>query len=407
MRTSIVFVYNSFKDPLFQATLWLYLVDESARNRFRFLLITYEQEEFFISEQEKNRIKEDLAAMNIVWLPLKWHSGSFKLVKKLFDLVLALALIARIYARFKPKTIISLGTVAGSFSYLLSRMFGLKNYIYQYERHSEFLADFNIWNRKSISFRMLNYFERLSGKNSEILATGTSHMMKRLEEEKVRGTTYLLPSCVDDQHFQFSGKDRELIRNSLGIGTQKAVIYLGKFGGIYFSLKKIVAFFREWKHLDSSVFFIILTPEDAKEVERQLIAAGIEESSFHVGRVPHHDVPKYLSASDIGVVAVPSLPSQKFRSPIKVGEYLCCGLPFIVGRGISDDDQIAKEKSVGVVLDSYDRAGLEKVMPEIQQLVSEDKEVLRRRCRSAGLSYRGFSRLVSTGKQIFDKLASF
>lgn len=407
MKSSVVFVYNSFKDPLFQATLWLYLEEESKNNRFKFLLVTYEQDEFEVSEEEKIRIHKQLNSKNIFWYPLKWHSGNFKLIKKMYDFVASFFLIAKLYIGNKPKSIISLGTVAGSFAFLISRIFKMKSYIYQYERHSEFLADFNIWSRESIAFKMLNYFERLSGRKSEILATGTTHMLQRLEEEKTKGETYLLPSCVNDSHFKYSEKSRHRIRKSLGVENRRVAIYLGKFGGIYFSLNEVSDFFSEWQQVDESIFFVVLTPEDKGVVESQLKKSGLSPSFFHIGRVPHEEVPDYLSAADIGVVAVPSLPSQKFRSPIKVGEYLCTGLPYIVGEGISNDDDVAISNNVGVVLQSYDGNELQKNYKRIKSFFDEDSDILRKRCREAGLSYRGFSRLKDTGEKIFNKLASF
>ncbi|SNT02030.1 Glycosyltransferase involved in cell wall bisynthesis [Ekhidna lutea] len=406
MKTSIVYVYNSFKDPLFQATLWLYLKEEVKNRRFNFLLITYEQKEFEISREEKNQIKEELKEFNITWYPLKWHSGRFKLIKKLFDFISSIFLIAKLYVRKKPSSIISLGTVAGSFAYIVSRLFRLKNYIYQYERHSEFLADFGIWSRRSISFQILNYFERLSGRNSELLATGTTHMIKRLEQEGVKGDLYLLPSCVNDFHFQFSAESRDRIRDLLKIGSKRVVIYLGKFGGIYFSLDEVSDFFYQWKCLDKKTFFIVLTPEDSEAVENQLKNSGLLPESFFIGHVPHREVPAYLSAADMGIVAVPSFPSQKFRSPIKVGEYLCCGLPYVVGREISNDDDVALKSDVGIVLNSYSMEELEKNYSKVESFFDEERISLRKRCRDVGLTYRGFSRLKKKGEEIFDKLAS-
>lgn len=400
MKSSVVFVYNSFKDPLFQATLWLYLKEESNNQRFCFHLITYEQKEYHIEEEERRRIQEDLKSLNIQWHPLTWHSGRFKLLKKLFDLLSAFLLVFRIKVFTRASSIVSLGTVAGSFAYILAKMFFLKCYIYQFERHSEFLADFGIWSKNSLSYKLLHRLETISGRGSELLATGTTHMIERLKNEGIKGLVYYLPSCVDDEMFQFDQKSREEIRNRLEINEKRVIIYVGKFGGIYFTLNNMASFFSDWMKMDSTVFFIVLTPQNQNEVKSSFHEHGITEKQCFVSSVAHNEIPAYLSASDIGLVAVPSLPSQKFRSPIKVGEYLCCGLPYVVGHGISDDDLIAKKSSVGVVIDSYNIEGISKIQPELDLVMSRKRDDL----RLVGIQYRGFSELKKTGKQIFDSM---
>lgn len=400
MKSSIVFVYNSFKDPLFQATLWLYLKEEQTNDRFSFHLITYEQDEYPVSPDEAKQIHRALNAMHISWYPLKWHSGKFKLLKKAFDLLAALFTVAKIKFSSGASSIISLGTVAGSFAFILSRMFRLKTYIYQYERHSEFLVDFGIWKKKSLSNRLLHWMETVSGRNADILATGTTHMMKRLAKEGTRAEVFYLPSCVDDNRFVFDQNQRNEIRKKLGIGERRAIIYVGKFGGIYFSIDQVARFFIEWMNVDPNVYFIILSPQDNSEIRAVMTERGLPRQVIYVDEVGHEKIPSYLSAADVGVVAVPSHESQKFRSPIKVGEYLCCGLPYLVGKGISDDDQVAIDHKVGVVMEKYNQAEIEKVYPALEQIMSKKRADM----RSIGVQYRGFSVLRRTGKEIFDHL---
>jgi hypothetical protein len=400
MRNSIVLVYNSFKDPLFQATLWLYLNEESHNNRFIFHLLTFEQEEYKIDPLERETIRMRLLEQNIYWYPLRWHSGNFKILKKFYDLSNAFLLVIKIKMRHNAKSMISLGTVAGSFAYILAKIFRLKNYIYQFERHSEFLADFGIWSKSSFSYKLLHRLESISGKGSEILATGTSHMISRLKSEGVKGEVFYLPSCVDDSKFEFNEESRKKIRQELQIENRRVLIYVGKFEGIYFSLDEMASFFFNWKNIDPSAFFIILTPHDKTEVITCLKKYEISDTQCFVSLVPHEEIPDYLSAADIGLVAVPSYPSQKFRSPIKVGEYLCCGLPYIVGNGISDDDSIAIDNEVGIVIESYDSDGIKKIQSTFKNIINKNRNEFRK----VGVSYRGFSELKKTSHQIFDRL---
>ena len=109
-------------------------------------------------------------------------------------------------------------------------------------------------------------------------------------------------------------------------------------------------------------------------------------------------MPSLLSAADFGIVNIPPTPSQKFRSPIKVGEYLCCGLPFLICKGVSEDALYVSEEKVGVVVNDFTKESIQQVLPEIKSLLSEPTELLKKRCSKIGVKYRG----VSVFKNVFN-----
>ena len=366
------------------------MMDASDQLGYQFVLITYEQDDFHIDPVEKAKIKKELAEKNIDWVPHTWHSGSFKLIKKLFDLFMGLVTIIRYRIRGFNK-IVSLATVSGSFAYVYSVIFNMRHYLYQYEPHSEFMADFGYWEKQSLSFRILHRLEYLSGKYSAIVATGTRHMIDRLKQMKTHASIYKIPSCVDENLFVFSDSKRRAIRKELKIEDRKVLVYAGKFGGIYFE-EETIRLFSYLREKDSSFYFLILTPNPVDEIQKICDQYELSSTDYHITRVPFEEMPDYLSASDIGMVSVPSLPSQKFRSPIKVGEYLCCGIPYLVLEGISEDDEWARNHKVGVVLSDYNEPEVAKAVPAIEKLLAEDKNSLRKRCRETGVSYRGFQK---------------
>ena len=104
------------------------------------------------------------------------------------------------------------------------------------------------------------------------------------------------------------------------------------------------------------------------------------------------------------VIAVPPGDSKKFISNIKVGEYLTAGLPFLITEGISEDYIYATEKKVGVVVKDFKKDYIKNAIPEIQQYLNQDKEVLRKHCRAIGLDYRGFEKLNLTFKNAVTSL---
>jgi hypothetical protein len=399
LKPALVFIYNSFNDPLFKGNLYQHLLNESKHKRFKFIILSFEQKEYQLTNDEQDQLKKELLALNMYWYPLKWHSGRFIIFKKLFDGLNALLLVLKLHFKFKPKVIISLGTIAGSFSYILKKIFSYKHFAYQHEPHSEFMLDFGIWKKSSISYRLLNYFERKTAKSAEIISTGTDFMVNRLKKEGIKGEVYKLPSCANDKIFIIDQIKRLEIRNRLGLSEDHNVfIYVGKFGGIYYK-EEIFEVIGELNRLINDFFIIILSPNEHSWIEGMLENENVTQ--HYVTKVPYGKVYEYLNASDMGISAIPGHPSQKYRSPIKVGEYLLCGLPYITNEGVSEDDIIAKKFNTGVVLNEFSRNQVKDHHQVIQfQLKSKTKNQL----RELGIEYRGLSVYSLEVSKIFDLL---
>jgi len=398
LKPALVFIYNSFSDPLFKGNLFQHLLVESKKNRFKFIILSFEQEDYQLSKAEEDRLKKELLTLNMLWYPLKWHSGRFILLKKLYDGMNALLMVLKLHLKFKPKVIISLGTLAGSFSFILKTIFSYNHYAYQHEPHSEFMLDFGIWKKSSFSYRILNYLERKTAHSAEIISTGTDLMVSRLKKEGVKGLIFKLPSCANDELFRIDNNKRIEIRNKLGLSDgNKAFIYVGKFGGIYYK-DEIFEIISELNRLIDNFFIIILSPDDAGWIKKKLIEKNIGQ--FHVDKVPYERVYEYLNAADMGISAIPGYPSQKFRSPIKVGEYLLCGLPYLTNEGVSEDDIIAQNFNVGIVLNEFSKKEVIDKIDNIKLHLNEKNLKL----RQIGLNYRGLSKYQLTSGEIFNNL---
>jgi len=118
--------------------------------------------------------------------------------------------------------------------------------------------------------------------------------------------------------------------------------------------------------------------------------------------VPYEEVPAWLSAADVGVVGIAGFPSRKYCSPTKVGEYLLCGLPYIVQENTSEDDVVAKQWNVGAVIRSFAANDVSEAWPTLNKLLAEDKMVVRKRCRNAGIEYRSSASVVQTLRSVLE-----
>ncbi len=385
----IFFFYNRLRDPLLQSNIFQYInaITRESGHQNEYAIVTFEDKNFPLTTQEIDTISSDLKQRNIQWHQLTSHEGD-GIFLKCIDLFNAFWILLKL--RMKGyKFAVSLGSIAGSFLYIVSRIVPFRYYLYQYEPHSEYALDGNIWTKDSLQFKWLKAFELRSLKKSTVISSGTDHMRKRLEQDGITKPFFKITSVVNDALFVFSDTERKRIRQELGITeAQKLIIYPGKMGGLYANAERMAQAMLAMAQLDPSYSFLIITPH-TKEINANL-DPSLNTRVKVIPSVAYEKMPGYLSAADLGIVSVLPGESQKYRSNIKVGEFLCTGLPYLICKGVSEDDLVAEKYNVGVVVDDLTSEEVKKVRAKISAIICEQKEKLIPRCREAGIAYRGF-----------------
>ncbi|MGH1367090.1 MAG: hypothetical protein ACRBCL_00635 [Maritimibacter sp.] len=388
----VIFLYNRFFDPLVQGNFWLfikdYLEDEDAPVRFH--VITFEDENFPLTPEQLAQV-DIWRDAGLEWTPLDWHPG-MGLATKLRDVFAGFLTLAKLRAK-GWKHIIAFCAIAGAFSYLCATVLRMRLFIHSYEPHSEISRDAGAWSEESKQYKITRILEKRSAKFAHVIASGTRFMGDRLNKWKARATFFRIPSVVNDTKFSFDPEARRTTRKSLGIEqNQSVVLYTGKFGGLYYGIETARAFSCMLEH-DPSLHMLIVSPNAPEDIQDLFDQAKVPAHRYSICQSSYDEIERYYSAGDIGLITIPPGPGQKFRSSIKVGEYLCAGMPFLTSTGVSEDYIHAQEQDVGVVVDSFDDACIHAAWPEIERYFEESPDEKRQRCRSFGVSYRGFSSL--------------
>ena len=388
-----VFFYNRLFDPLIMGNFWVFIADIQTRlpGQFRFHFITYENDAFPLTEAQLTQLVE-MQRLGVEWTALRWHPGR-GMRSKMTDILSGFGAVARQRAK-GCRHVISYNSVAGSFCYLYARVLGMRLYMYSYEPHSEYSLDNGMLSESSLQYRVLHALERRAAQFASVISSGTRFMQERLENEwKVRARFFKIPSVTDERKFALDGSVRAARRAELALAdNRKVLFYPGKFGDLYYDVE-VAQMFRWLLDEDPTLFFLILTPQPAETVTRMFKEAGVPPDSYTVRRADYDAVQTWFWAADFGVIAVPAGPSKRFISNIKVGEYLCAGLPFLITEGVSEDYIFARENDVGVVVRDFDEPSIRAAWPLMRALFDEDPAALRERCAQAGRAYRGFETL--------------
>lgn len=403
LEPTLVFIYNSFKDPLFQNLVFQYLEELAQESCAEFHLITFEQKDYRLEEDEKHRLKVELEQNGIHWYPLDYAYGPVLLFNKLRNLVDAFRTTRRIMKHYNPPYILSFGNVAAAFSGLLSSIFTFKSVIIQYEPHSLFLRELGRWSKSSLKFQVLHQLESFATRRTDHIMTGTKHMIDTLQQRGIKAAMYRTPNAVDPDFMQFDSEARNKIRTELGVVNRDVFLYIGKLGELYYE-KELIDVCAAIAEMNAKAHFLIITGYDHERLGAWFEELGISSSNYTMlGTVLHKEVPRYLSAADLGLVAIPPTPAQQYRSPLKTADYLYCGLPYLVCRGISEDDDYAEKYNVGVTLASYTAQELKANYDQIQQLLLENSDQRRERCRNVGLEYRDRIKVLKTLSGILEE----
>lgn len=174
--------------------------------------------------------------------------------------------------------------------------------------------------------------------------------------------------------------------------TDKIIgVYAGKFGGIYLQ-EEVFQLIRVAEQYWGDAFrMLILSAHSTQEILSMCDKAGVSHQTIVHAFIPHHEVPLYMGLADFAITPVKSIPTKRYCTPIKDGEYWALGLPVIITRDISDDSDIIEKHGAGYVLKELNEQEYRKAIEQIASLLSQySREELFAKIRYIAEEYRSF-----------------
>lgn len=387
----LVLTYWSFPDALIQTyTLpYLRIIRKLLPGESSIYLLTLEKERSTDSDQ---KVKLALKKEGIDWLPKKYYPFGLLAMMAWFGVLIRLLIHIR---RNNIRYIHCWATPAGAIGYLLSIMSGAKLIIDSYEPHAEAMVENGTWKPNSMPFRILFALEKLQTRRAVHLVAANAGMRNyALEKYGLQLPNLLVkPACVDLELFRPVGTKEKALLVELGLNSKIVGVYAGKFGGIYLD-REVFSFLKEAHTFWGDDFrALLLTNHSEGEISAFCAAAELPRSVVVARFVAHQEVPKYLALADFALTPVKPVPTKRFCSPIKDGEYWAMGLPVVITNNISDDSSIIETNDIGAVLKSFDSDSLRNAVKKIDSLLKEGPQ-LRVRIRSIAEKHRSFELAV-------------
>ena len=296
-------------------------------------------------------------------------------------------------------------TPAGMIGYILSLLTGRPLIIDSYEPHAETMVENGVWKKNGLVYRLLFFFEKKLTKRAKYLIA-TTEGMKSYAKEKYHfygNNIFVKPACVNLTLFSEANLKNNTLLEELKLQDKIVGVYAGKFGGIYLE-EDIFDFLKVAENYWGDKFrALILSAHTRLEIETYASKSGINPKTIVHLFVAHHEIPNYIGLGDFGITPVKPIPTKRYCTPIKDGEYWALGLPVVISKDISDDSDIIKNNKIGSVIEELNNKAYLKAIKEIDELLSNNsREELYQKIRPIAEKYRNFKIAEKIYKEIYN-----
>ncbi|NVK53933.1 MAG: glycosyltransferase family 4 protein [Flavobacteriaceae bacterium] len=212
--------------------------------------------------------------------------------------------------------------------------------------------------------------------------------LKKIGED-YRSKFFVASNGRDPDFFYFRKEKREEIREALGIKEGEFCwVYVGSLGPAYGN-NEMIAIFDQAQARFGNLRFLIL-PNDLTYAKNHLNSEFPDR--IHIHSVPFAEIPNFLSAADIGISFRKNAPSLAGLFPIKLGEYLLCGLPILGSLNMGDAADYLSDKKFVLALDLDKTEEWYHSLESLPALAGLDREAI----RAFALEYFSLEKSVRT-----------
>jgi len=404
----LVLTFWSYKDALIQTyTLpYLKLMHKHLPPNSRIYLLNLEKPHLKITSKEKTKIDTELASYGIIRIPFDYQPFG---IQAMFTWLLILVRLFFLIFQQNIQVIHSFCTPPGVAGWMLSVLTGRKLIIDSYEPHAEASVENGDWKRNSFRFKFLLFLEKLQSRRAKTVISATEGMRKYALEKY--GVTfenfYVKPACVNLELFSEDNLKPKKLVEKFGFENKIVAVYAGKFGGIYLD-KEVFDFLKVASDYWQDQFrVLILTNHKPHEINKFCQESQLDESLVQTAFVPHSEVPNYMGLADFALTPVKPIPTKRYCTPIKNGEYWALGLPIVSTANISDDSEIIEQEKIGAIIQEFHSMDYLRVVKEIDVILKKYNSKERyQRIRSIAEQYRSFNIADKIYQKVYGKIIS-
>jgi len=374
--------------------------------KFDVRLISFERPGYLAQRQKIRQLEQVLNRGRFRWVRLR------KYLKERHSLLRFVADAARLagatlwYALWDNPDIIHARSYVPGAAALLAKVLLGKAFIFDIRGllPEEGVMDSG-WPEGGLTCRSLRWLERrLLAAADSLVVVSVPFRREIAGRPGVGSVPVVIPNSFDADLFWYDPARRTRLREMCGLNGQFLMVFVG---GGHKPSESPAAMAEAFAHVlarRQEARLLALSPYGAPQLVKRLEELNVPADTFRVSSCPHEKVPDFLRMADLGLCLIAQTPAKRVSSPVKFPEYLACGLPVLVSKGIGDTGQAIGDSGLGEVADLSAAGDLERTVDRAVARITAEGGELKARCAEFASQRLSWSRNAGRYAEIYSEL---
>ena len=398
IKPAVLYVsYDGMLEPLGQSQVLSYM--ERLAGDYAIHIISFEKASDWNQQEKRQAIEERIASSGLNWHPLRYHKSP-SVPATLYDVACGFRMAVKLIRKHGIRLIHARSLVPALIALMARRVTGRPFLFDMRGLWADERVDAGIWPAGGIVYRNVKSLEKTLLLSARQIVTLT-----RASQVEIQGFDFMkagsapitvIPTCADlDRFSPRPDGGAEPSRHPLTIGFVGAASTWSLFDQVLVFAKLIQEQVPEAR-------LLVVNRSEHDFIRTRVAAAGFDSEKLELVAAEHRDVPNLIRRMSIGTAVRMASYSQIACAPTKLAEYLGCGVPALVNRGVGDVEQIVEENQVGVVLRGFSPAEMRAAVRSLLELCRDPG--LAQRCRAVAEQQFALSSGVEQYRKIYRHL---
>lgn len=245
-------------------------------------------------------------------------------------------------------------------------------------------------NSKDLIYRVLRLLEKHAVQRADAITVRTklaaTILTKRAGQSSRHERFHIVANARDANQFRplDSGKRSEIRKRINVPPEQPLIVYVASVLGWKNRPQAMFRFFSKVRQRRPDARLLLVLPDGRETAKALEDHPDIAANCISRSATPA-DVAGWIGASDLGMALMHTSFSMQAVAPIKIGEYLLCGVPVLTSTGVGDFDTLI-DAGTGLTIGEPTEAALEAAADWFVQTVLPNRNVFSDRCRALGIA---------------------
>ncbi len=232
------------------------------------------------------------------------------------------------------------------------------------------------WKLNSLNYKFWKKIEKFLFDSCDWIVNVSEPFSEYVKKITFNKDITTIPTLTNTEIFKCEKKNRYKMRKKYNIEKKKVLVYCGNLSiSGWHNIKNIITTYKIFNKVFKNSYLLIITNGNKEILKMEIVKNGIslKEVSIVFTEKPE-DTKKYLCMGDYGMIVIEKKITSFSLLATKTGEYLSCGLPVIVNKGVGAAYDLIKQNKLGVVFDSKDEKSFIRKINEIERHYNKIKK---------------------------------